>query len=212
MFDGVLFDLDGTLWDATGAICASWQRVLERHPEIVRPPVTVEEVRSTMGLLLRDIARKMFPHVPGDLRDQINREHSEEMHRALAVSGGALYPGVEETLARLAGKYRLFLVSNCGDGYLNAFYAAHGLKKYFTGDLCAGRTGRPKKDNIAQVAAEYALKNPVYVGDTQLDCTSAREAGVSFLHAAYGFGTAEVAPSVAAFAQLPEALERLSPP
>lgn len=42
MFDGVLFDLDGTLWDATGAICASWQRVLERHPEIVRPPVTVE--------------------------------------------------------------------------------------------------------------------------------------------------------------------------
>lgn len=30
MFDGLLFDLDGTLWDSVDAICISWNRALER--------------------------------------------------------------------------------------------------------------------------------------------------------------------------------------
>ncbi len=47
------------------------------------------------------------------------------------------------------------------------------------------------------------------MGDTALDCSSAREAGVPFLHAAYGFGKLEGVPAVQAFAQLPAALERL---
>ena len=37
MFDGVLFDLDGTLWNATGRICESWNTVLRRHPGGRRP-------------------------------------------------------------------------------------------------------------------------------------------------------------------------------
>ena len=61
MFDGVLFDLDGTLWNATVRICESWNRALARHPEIARPPVTVPEVEATMGLLLPDIARRILP-------------------------------------------------------------------------------------------------------------------------------------------------------
>ena len=35
MFDGLLFDLDGTLWDSVDAICVSWGLVLERRaPEL----------------------------------------------------------------------------------------------------------------------------------------------------------------------------------
>ena len=28
VFDGLLFDLDGTLWDSVDAICISWNRAL----------------------------------------------------------------------------------------------------------------------------------------------------------------------------------------
>ena len=28
LFDGLLFDLDGTLWDSVDAICLSWNSVL----------------------------------------------------------------------------------------------------------------------------------------------------------------------------------------
>ena len=80
MFDGVLFDLDGTLWDATPAISLSWNRVLSRHPEVSRAPITVPEVRSTMGMLLPDIARKLFPGQP---------ERLERMYGAMKT---VLYP------------------------------------------------------------------------------------------------------------------------
>ena len=32
------------------------------------------------------------------------------------------------------------------------------------------------------------LKNPVYVGDTSGDAKSAKDAGIDFIYAAYGFG------------------------
>ena len=213
MFDGVLFDLDGTLWDATGRICEAWNVVLRRHPEISRPPVTVPEVRATMGLLLPDIARKILPSEDEATRAVLLQEHEDVECALLCAQGGALYPAVEETLSALSARARLFVVSNCQDGYIQTFYAAHKLDRYFTGFECAGRTGQPKSHNIALVARQYGLARPVYVGDTLLDCTSAREAGVPFLHAAYGFGSPiEGVPAVRAFADIPAALAAMCPP
>lgn len=213
MFDGILFDLDGTLWDATATICDAWNRVLARHPEIVRGPVTILEVQGCMGLLLEDIGRKLFPMADGPTRARLTREQGEEMRQTLYERGGVLYPGVEDTLAELSRSARLFLVSNCGDGYLGGFYHAHGLARYFTSDLCAGRTGLPKSGNIAKVVRDYGLERPVYVGDTQLDYTSACDAGTPFLYAAYGFGTVDAAvPRAEAFPEIPAALAAMCPP
>ena len=78
MFDGVLFDLDGTLWNATVRICESWNRALARHPEIARPPVTVPEVEATMGLLLPDIARKILPDENEETRTMMLKEQEDE--------------------------------------------------------------------------------------------------------------------------------------
>ena len=213
MFDGVLFDLDGTLWNATVRICEGWNVVLRRHPGITRPPVTVPEVEATMGLLLPDIARKILPDESEETRALLLQEHEEAECALLRAYGGALYPAVEETLAALSARAKLFVVSNCQDGYIQTFYAAHKLDRYFTGFECAGRTGQPKSYNIALVARQYGLERPVYVGDTLLDCTSAREAGVPFLHAAYGFGgPIEGVPAVRAFADIPAALAAMCPP
>ena len=213
MFDGVLFDLDGTLWNATGRICESWNTVLRRHPEISRPPVTVPEVEATMGLLLPDIARKILPDESEATRALLLQEHEEAECALLRACGGVLYPAVEETLAALSARAKLFVVSNCQDGYIQTFFAAHKLERRFAGFECAGRTGQPKRYNIALVARQYGLAHPVYVGDTLLDCASAREAGVPFLHAAYGFGgPIEGVPAVHSFADIPAALAAMCPP
>ena len=42
--DGVLFDLDGTLWDSTGALVDTWRLALEGEPDIPHTP-TQEERR-----------------------------------------------------------------------------------------------------------------------------------------------------------------------
>ena len=131
---------------------------------------------------------------------------------ALARQGGRLFPGEEETLALLAARYPLFIVSNCQDGYIECFYKGNGLGRFFSGEECAGRTGLPKSENIRLAAARHGLKSPVYIGDTALDCASARDAGVPFLHAAYGFGAVDCPHAVRRFADIPAALESMSPP
>ena len=208
MIDGILFDLDGTLWDSVAEIAAAWSGAMARLG-VERPPLTAEELRPWMGLRLEDIAARMLPDLPEKERLAVMERccRAEEEH--LRRRPGAVYPGVEETLAALKGRYPLFVVSNCQDGYIQAFFEGTGLGKYFRDFECAGRTGLPKSGNIRLVAERNGLKCPVYVGDTQLDARSAREAGVPFLHAGYGFGTVEDAPELSRFSELPERLGEL---
>ena len=209
LFDGILFDLDGTLWDSVPEITQSWTQVLTRCGA-GRPLLTVEEMRSCMGLLAEDIAARVLPHLSGTRQAELMEACFAAENGYLETHGAAVYPGVKETLERLSGQCPLFVVSNCQVGYIPAFYRGTGLGKYFTDDECAGHTGLSKSGNIRLVVRRHNLKHPVYVGDTALDCTSARDAGIPFLHAAYGFGTVEGTPAIHSFSELPEALERLS--
>ena len=212
MFDGILFDLDGTLWDATPVMEGVWARVLAQHPHAVRPPVTMEEIRGNMGLLIPDIAARMFPALSPEEGVAMLNAFNTADELCLAERGGCLFPREEEILTLLAARYPLFIVSNCQDGYIECFYKGNGLGRFFSGEESAGRTGLPKSENIKLVAARYGLQNPVYIGDTALDYASARDAGVPFLHAAYGFGAVDCPHSVQTFADIPAALEEMSPP
>ena len=58
--DSIIFDLDGTLWNATEGIKDTWNEVLKNYPNI-REPITTEELEGCMGLLLDDISRRLFP-------------------------------------------------------------------------------------------------------------------------------------------------------
>lgn len=211
MFDGILFDLDGTLWDAVPEICASWNLVIAERG-LSRPPLTVEEVKPCMGLLLPDIVARLFPGQPPEARGELADRCCRVENEYLETHCGALYDGVSEVLPALAERYPLYVVSNCQEGYIEAFYAASGLERFFRGYECAGHTGMPKCDNIALVARRAGLKRPVYIGDTATDMESAKDAGVPFLHAAYGFGRVpEGVPAVNTFRAIPDALERMSP-
>ena len=53
--DSLIFDLDGTLWDSSEGIVATWALVLENYPEIHKK-VTAEELASNFGLPLEQIA------------------------------------------------------------------------------------------------------------------------------------------------------------
>ena len=94
-----------------------------------------------------------------------------------------------ETLQALAKHYKLFLVSNCQDGYEIPFLNFPGLEGLFCDHETAGRSGLSKAENIKLVCSRSGLHHPLYVGDTAGDMAAAREAGVPFVHAAYGFGT-----------------------
>ena len=209
MCDGILFDLDGTLWDALEGISASWNQALEMEVPALAGQITPARLRSCMGMLLPDIIQALFPQIPLEGMEPVLKRCCEIENQYLAVHGGVLFPGVAETLPLLAADRPLFIVSNCQDGYIEAFFAAHGLGRFFQDWECPGRTGQAKSANIRAVAARNGLKNPLYVGDTQGDLDAASAAGVPFLHAAYGFGTVEGTPAIQSMEELPGLLETL---
>ena len=203
--DGILFDLDGTLWNATVTLTESWRIVTDAAPDVERAP-TVAEMESVMGMTPKPLMATLFPGLPEKRRDELYRAWRDMQDDYMREHGGVLYPHLKETLKRLGEKVPLAIVSNCNTEYIPAFLDAHSLHGYFSDWECAGRTGRDKWENILLVAHRNGLKHPVYVGDTALDRDSAQMAGVAFIHAAYGFGKLEGVPAVQAFEELPAAI------
>lgn len=190
MIDSIIFDLDGTLWNATEGIRKTWNEVLRHYPGI-REPITTQELEGCMGLLLEDISRRLFPKEPPEMQHRLITQCCDLENEVLAREGGVLYPNVRETLAQLKKRYRLFVVSNCQSGYIEAFYKGNNMSEYFDDKECAGDTGLPKGENNKLIIERNSLKNPVYVGDTQGDCQSAVDAGIPFVYAQYGFGNVD---------------------
>lgn len=188
--DSIIFDLDGTLWDSTDVVTKAWKETIDRYKE-VREPISEAMLKSFMGLQLHEIGEKFLGYLDEKLRMKILKECCGLENEILRKEGGRLYPDLESTLKELSGRYPLFIVSNCQEGYIEAFLQSHGLSSIFKDFECPGYTGLPKADNIKLIVQRNNLKRPVYVGDTQGDCNSAAKAGVTFVYARYGFGNVE---------------------
>lgn len=188
--NGIIFDLDGTLWDSAEGICGTWRKVIENYPQ-VKCTVTVDVLYGCMGLPLDEIGRRLFPELDSDMQEKLMDECCRLENEYLAEHGGMLYPDLEETLEYLSYKYRLFIVSNCQTGYIESFFKAHGLGKYFDDIECFGATGLSKGENNKLIIERNNIISSVYVGDTQGDADSATVAGIPFVYARYGFGDVE---------------------
>lgn len=102
MFDGLLFDLDGTLWDSVDSICLSWNRVLARIAPQYAGQITRPRLIGCMGMLLPDIVKKLLPDLDWkDIQPLLDGLLKEE-NAHVARHGGILYPQVPETLELLA--------------------------------------------------------------------------------------------------------------
>ncbi len=209
MKKAVIFDLDGTLWDSSAQVTEAWNAVLRRHPKLNRQ-ITADDMHGYMGKTMYDIARLMLPGVPEEEIRAVMDECCDYENEYLETHGGVLFPRLEETLSALRENYGLYIVSNCQDGYIQVFMKYHRLEKYFADIECQGRTGKSKAENIALVIKRNNIEKAVYVGDTALDMESADEAGIPFIHAAYGFGSVtRRVPAVKAFSELPSAVSEI---
>lgn len=187
--DSIIFDLDGTLWDSRETVAVAWNAAIEKN-RLEAEPITVEDLKSTMGLQMPDIMKELFPQYSESVRNQLIETCGDIECTYLNKSGGQLYDEVEEVLKRLSERYPLYIVSNCQEGYIEAFLAFHQLENYFKDFENPGRTGLSKGENIQLLMERNGLKNPVYIGDTAGDQQAAKSAGIPFVYAAYGFGEA----------------------
>lgn len=207
--DGIIFDLDGTLWDSIVPVTESWNQVIERRLG-KEARITTEDIHNCMGMLMEDIGMKLFPNLAREEMLSLLRECCEHENAYVAEVGGRLFDGLVETLEELSKKMPLFIVSNCQAGYIEAFFKAHGVEHYFKDYENPGRTGLAKAENILLIAQRNQLQCPVYVGDTQGDCNACKKANVPFIFARYGFGEVkpeECAGIIDSFAELLNTVE-----
>ncbi|HEY2722216.1 MAG TPA: HAD family hydrolase [Chitinophagaceae bacterium] len=186
-FDSIIFDLDGTLWDASGTCTKAWNETLAEtgYENYV---LNEESARSFAGLTIDKIFQQFFSSIPKNQYDNLLRIYKGKESDFMKIYGGKLFPHVRETLLELALRFKLFIVSNCLEGYIENFIGFHDLFDIFQDYESSGNTGFPKAENIGLIIKRNQLANPVYVGDTPWDGDAAKSAGVPFIFASYGFG------------------------
>ncbi len=186
-YDALVFDLDGTLWDAASASAYGWNLALEKMGLPSR--VTVDDIRSVSGQpfdrCVEILVAELQPASQAAVR-------CLEAHERIGIEafGGVLYEGVAEGLPRLAAAQPLFLVSNCPDWYLDAFFRVTSLRECFTGWDCHGASGSSKSQMLVDLSEGHQWERAIYIGDTRGDEDAAVEAGIEFAHVRYGFGAA----------------------
>lgn len=202
MKKGIIFDMDGTLWDSAPEVVESWNRTIQRVG-YKRAPLTAEDMQSVMGKTMDDLSRILFPDLGDEDRGKLLLKCGEEENAYLREHGGTLYPKIRETMEILKKKYHLYIVSNCQSGYIEAFLDHYGFHDLIEDIECYGNNDKPKGDNIALLYERNGLDDAVYVGDIQGDYDASMQAGVKFIHAAYGFGTIRASvPKIQCFEEL----------
>lgn len=188
--EGLIFDLDGTLWDASESCVRAWNKALQNEG-VVDFVITQQHAHAFAGKLLDDIFAQYFTFLPKEEYQNMADAYAEQEKIHMREYGSVLYPNVRELLTDLAKKYPLFIVSNCLSGYIENFLQQHQLGHLITDHECSGNTGRPKAENISMIISRNHLKNPVYVGDTMGDFAAAKKNDIPFIYAEYGFGKVE---------------------
>ena len=209
MKQGIIFDMDGTLWDSADGVAKSWTQVIQNEYK-KNMVVTEQDIKRVMGKTMDVIGDIFFPELTPEGRKILVGKCGDWENEYLRRNGGKLFPELEDTLKELKEKYHLYIVSNCQSGYIEAFLDYYNFGQYFEDIECYGNNEKSKADNIRLVMDRNGLEQTIYVGDIQGDYDATMQAGATFVHAKYGFGTINTkVAEIEKFSNLPEVAEQV---
>lgn len=192
--DTVIFDLDGTLVDSAADIAFAANAALAGEG---LDPVTSEEAARIVGDGARKAVERAFAlrggPVDEDALDRGARAFSTAYVDPAQPVLGRLYPGVGETLARLAAAgLRLGVCTNKPQAAADRTLSALGVRERFRVLVGGDRTRFRKPDPRHLLACLEPLgsrpASAAMVGDSTNDEEAARAAGTAFVGVSFGYG------------------------
>lgn len=215
----VIFDLDGTLIDSAPHLGHALNRLLA---EWGRPAVSGAMLRSLIGdgprlLVERGFAAGGVPLPAEEVEPALAR--FLRLYAALPADPASVYPGVPQTLARLAASgHPIGLCTNKPQAIARNLLGELGLLPFFA--IVVGGDSLPRRKPAPEplLAVLDALNGPpagaVMVGDGPNDVATARAAGVACILVSYGYARGNPADLAAdrlihRISDLPDALEAL---
>ena len=213
----LVFDLDGTLVHSAPDLAAALNRVLE---ETDRDTVSLHQVTQMIGDGVAKLVERGFDATggaPEDLTHHLNRFHHHYNNAAADLT--ALYPGVMETLEKLASAgYRMALCTNKPAEPTAAVLKAFGLTSFFEA-VAGGDTFPVRKPSPGHLLGTLEMmganpKHAVMIGDSPNDVQAALNAEVPVVAVSYGYRRVPAEDMGADilidhFGQLPAALQQL---
>lgn len=186
--DGIILDIDGTIWNTTEIVAQAWNKAIE-NLKYDEKKLSADDLKKEFGKPMNLIADSLWPDLSTEEKKQLLDECCKEEHIFIQKNNSNIcYPTVIETIKKLSVKYNFYIVSNCQDGYIELLLEKTNLSKFIKDYECYGRTKKTKAENITILRNRNRLTNPVYIGDTQGDLDSCLQSKTKFIWAAYGFG------------------------
>ena len=187
-YDAVVFDLDGTLFDAEEGIVSSVRKAMEEMGLVIPQGA---ELRQVVGPPLRYSFHDLL-NVPAERLDEAAERYAR-IFRSEGMYRYSVYPGIR-TLLRVLKENGLYvaLASSKPQELCEHILQVYCLRHYF--DRVIGETDNHAKlgkpEMIRRALPEH-YRRAAMVGDRLYDMEGAKAAGVDGIGAVYGCGSEE---------------------
>lgn len=187
-FDTAVFDLDGTVLNTLDDLADSVNHTMQAYSFPVR---TRDEVRRFVGngvplLIERAVPAGTDPEIRARCLADFKAHYEKNMYNKTGP-----YPGIPEMLAALRARgVKMAIVSNKFDA------AVKGLCRRFYGEYIQVAIGespnvrkKPAPDSVFTALRELgsAPERALYIGDSDVDVQTAKNAGLTSVAVTWGF-------------------------
>ena len=184
MKTGILFDLDGTLLSTLEDLTDAVNYTLRFYG---CPERTMEEVRTFVGNGAERLVRLSLPGNDSDPAIEEALATYQTYYAAHSQIKTRPYDGILEALEQIRKDFPVAVVSNKPDRATKPL-----CKQYFGEDIFAlGESDacprKPAPDMVYQGMAAIGVDRCIYVGDSEVDIITAKNAGVPCLSVLWGF-------------------------
>lgn len=190
-----IFDLDGTLLNTIRDLADSVNYALEKNGF---PKRTLEEVTKFVGNGIRKLIVRAVPKGTDEHMTDVVFEDFKEYYGKHCADKTEKYPGIDYVLDSLhKERCRTAVISNkadyavkilCDDFFPGKFDAVYGERESM------GIKKKPDPQAVLAVLDEFKTdrKDAVYIGDSEVDIATAKNAGVDGIIVSWGFREKEI--------------------
>ena len=185
-----IFDLDGTLLDTLGDLAASVNYALRTHG---MPEHSIDDVRRFVGNGVRKLMERAIPDGADNPRFDETFATFRQYYMAHSLDTTRPYEGIPETLATLKARgCHLAVVSNkmmAATQALCHHFFPDTIEVAIGEDEAAGIRRKPAPDTVFAALKTLGVgkEDAAYVGDSDVDIQTARNAGLPCISVLWGF-------------------------
>lgn len=187
-YDLIIFDLDGTILNTLEDLTDSLNVILVENGY---PQRTQSEVRGFVGNGIRLLIKRATPEgLPETTLDRLHQDFIQ-YYQLHCMDRTGPYEGIPELLREVRKRgFRTAVVSNKADSAVKIL-----CDRYFNGlfDMVVGeRKGisrKPAPDSVNEILStlQISRERAVYIGDSDVDIATARNAGMDEIIVTWGF-------------------------